>query len=128
MNKPNRSKPYPATLHSTKHLESEGWMVATVEQRIPHTFITKDCYGFADLLAASPSRGIMLVQVTGGAGRSNANARISKICHPDLASMAAIWLASGGRIQVHNWRKVADQKARSLEITEVTIETLEAKL
>jgi len=58
-----RAKPFAANLASTKLLEEQGWTVNTVESRIPHTFITRDCYGFADLLACSPSKGIMLVQV-----------------------------------------------------------------
>lgn len=109
-----RAKPFPATNASRKRLEADGWTVAVVEQRIPHCFITRDAFGFGDLLACSPTRGIMLVQVTGGNGRSNFNARVAKI---KSEARAAIWLASGGRIQVWNWNGKGNK--RELEVMEV---------
>jgi hypothetical protein len=99
--KTKRSKPFPATLASRKMLEADNWTVGTVESQIPHTFIKRDLYGFADLIAMSPTRGIMLVQVTGSSGnRSNYLARVRKVKE---SAEAGIWLASGGRIQVHSW-------------------------
>ena len=112
-----RKKPFAASLASRKHLESEGWTVTTVEQRIPHTFITRDAFGFADLLCCSPSKGIMLVQCTGGTSTSNYHARVAKI---RAEPRHAIWLASGGRIQVHSHEKVSDTKERALRILEIT--------
>lgn len=109
-----RAKPFPATNRSVKVLESEGWTVAKVEQRIPHCFITRDAFGFADLLCCCPSRGVMLVQVTGGKSTSNFNARVAKI---QTEARAGIWLASGGRIQVHSWEGGKVRKLRVLEIT-----------
>lgn len=110
-----RKKPFAANLASVKHLEADGWTVATVEQRIPHTFITRDCFGFADLLAMSPSKGVMLVQVTGGTSTSNFHARVAKT---KAEPRHAIWLASGGRIQVHSWEgKGSKRELRVLEIT-----------
>ena len=94
-------KKFSATNASRKFLESEGWTVGSVEQTIPHTFIKRDLFGFADLIACSPTRGIMLVQVTAGLSTSNGNARVAKI---KAEPRAAIWLASGGRIQVHSWQ------------------------
>lgn len=116
-----RKKPFAATNASRKALEAEGWTVAVVEQRIPHTFITRDTYGFADLLCCSPTRGIMLVQVTGGTSTSNFHARIEKI---KAEPRHAIWLASGGRIQVHSHEKVAGAKERKLRVLELTKELL----
>ena len=98
--KPKRAKPFAANLASTKMLEAEGWTVGTVEQRIPHTFITRDLFGFLDLMAMAPSR-------------------VAKI---RLEARAGIWLASGGRIQVHDWVKVKGQKARHCKILEITKE------
>lgn len=112
-----RAKPFAANLASTKALEAAGWTVATVEQRIPHCFITRDMFGFADLVAISPSKGIMAVQVTGG---GNGPSRIAKI---KAEARAGIWLASGGRIQVHDWRKRAGTKERENCIFEITNET-----
>lgn len=102
-----RRKPFAANLASTKHLEAEGWTVAAVEQVIPHTFIKRDFMGFADLVACCPRRGIMAIQATGGPSASNANQRITKI---KREARAGIWLASGGRIQVHNWKGTGSKR------------------
>lgn len=112
--KTKRKKGFAANNASRKLLESEGWTVGTVEQRIPHTFITRDLYGFADLVAMSPTRGIMLVQATGG---GNMAARVDKV---RAEARHAIWLASGGRIQVHCWVKRANKKQRECRILEIT--------
>ena len=112
--KPKRAKPFAANLASTKMLEAEGWTVGTVEQRIPHCFITRDLFGFIDLIAASPSKGILGVQATGG---GNMSARASKT---RLEPRAAIWLAAGGRIQIHDWVKVKGSKQRECRILEIT--------
>lgn len=98
--KKKRAKPFAASNASRKQLEADGWTVCVVEQRIPHCFITKDAFGFGDLLAIAPSRGIMLVQATGGTSTSNFHQRVAKI---KQEPRAGIWLASGGRIQVHSW-------------------------
>jgi len=113
--KPKRAKPFAANLASTKKMESEGWTVGLVETRIPHCFITRDLFGFADLVGMSPSRGFMAIQATGG---GNGSARIAKI---KAEPRAAIWLASGGRIQVQDWRKKAGQKERECAVFEITL-------
>jgi hypothetical protein len=112
-----RTKPFAANLASRKMLEAEGWTVCTVEQTIPHTFIKRDFAGFADLVAFSPSRGILAVQATGGGHLSN---RATKT---RLEPRSALWLASGGRIQIHDWRKRAGTKARECVVLELTKET-----
>lgn len=109
-----RAKPFAALSASKKHLDKQGWVSGVVESRIPHTFITRDLFGFADLLAFKPrTREIALVQVTGGAGVSNANARIAKIKSEPLAAM---WLMAGGLIFVHSWQTVKGQKDRKLRM------------
>jgi hypothetical protein len=117
--KSKRKKPFAATNASIKHLESEGWTCWTVESRIPHTFITRDAFGFADVLAMSPTRGIMLVQVTGGTGVSNFNVRVEKV---KAEPRHAIWLASGGRIQIHSWQRSTKDNARILNLVEIVKE------
>ena len=74
-----RAKPFNATKHSIESLTADGWTVGIVEQRIPHCFITRDFIGCIDLIAFKPSGGIMGVQVTGGTGKGNFNARVDKI-------------------------------------------------
>lgn len=112
--KKHRKKPFAANLASRKLLESEGWTVGVVEQTIPHCFIKRDLFGFIDMVAISPTRGILAVQATGG---GNGPARIAKI---RLEPRAGLWLASGGRIVVHDWRKRAGQKERECVAIEVT--------
>ncbi len=115
-NKPKRKKPYAASNASKKALEQEGWTVTVVEQTIPHCFIKRDAYGFGDLLCCSPSKGIMLVQATGSTGGGNMSARVTKtLAEP----RHAIWLASGGRIQIHCWTVRAGKKQRECRIQEI---------
>lgn len=112
--KRKRAKPFNATGRAVKDLESENWTVGIVEQRIPHTFITRDFLGCFDLIAVSPSRGIMAVQVTGGSSKSNFNARVAKV---KAEARAGIWLASGGRIRVMSYEgKGSVRELRQLEI------------
>ncbi len=115
--KSKRKKPFAATNASMKLLADEGWTCFVVEQRIPHTFITRDVFGFGDILAISPSRGIMLVQATGGKSSSNFHARVDKI---KAEPRHAIWLASKGRIQVHSWEQKAGVRERHLRRIEIT--------
>ncbi len=99
-----------------KALTADGWTCALIEQRIPHTFITRDAFGFADILCCSPTRGIMLVQVTASTGGGNFSARIAKT---KAEPRHAIWLAASGRIQIHCWTKRAKKKERLCRILEI---------
>lgn len=114
-----RKKPFAATRSSIAALTADGWTCWVVESRIPRTFITRDAFGFADVLCMSPGRGIMLVQVTAGQSTSNYHARIAKI---RSEARAGIWLASGGRIQVHSWEK--PKTGRFCRVLEITKEEL----
>ena len=117
--KTKRAKPFNATGRAVKDLEADNWTVGIVEQRIPHTFITRDFLGCFDLIAVSPSRGILAVQVTGGAGKSNFNARVAKI---KSEPRAGIWLAAGGRIRVTSYEgKGIIRTLREIEITKQTL-------
>ena len=83
---------------SIKKLEAEDWLVWNVESRIPRTNITKDLFGFIDLLAIRGEE-TLAVQVTTA---SNVSARIKKcINHENIGAVRdANW-----RIEVHGWRK-----------------------
>ena len=61
----------------------------------------RDLFGFADILQADLVSGSLIaIQVTGG---GNLSARRRKI----LAERRALyWLVCGGRIEIHDWRKV----------------------
>lgn len=110
-----RKKPFSANNASRKILEADGWICCVVEQTIPHTWIKRDCFSFGDILAMSPGRGIMLVQATGDVSTSNFNKRVAKT---KAEPKHAIWLASGGRIQVHSHE--GKGKNRTLRVLEIT--------
>ena len=88
------------TARSVEHLRALGWTVGVVEQRIPHTNITRDLYGFIDVVAIRGGE-TMAVQVTSG---SNVSARVRKIAESE--HVAAVRDA-GWSIVVHGWRKNA---------------------
>lgn len=113
--KARRAKPFAATLASEKRLTAEGWTCTRVERSVPPG-IKFDAFGFGDLLCASPTRGIMLVQVTGGTSTSNFHARVAKIKAEDRAG---IWLASGGRIQIHHWQRSTVSAKRECWVLEI---------
>jgi len=99
------------TSRSTELLRSRGWTVAKVEYWQPYwrdgedgvsrptkQGVRRDLWG-CDLIACQPGIGILLVQTTSA---SNARARVHKLAEiPE----ALEWLRSGGRIEVHGWRK-----------------------
>ena len=96
------------TARSMKWLRDRGFIVCRVEQRLhmpksPFP-ITKDAFGFGDLLAADPARcEIYLVQVT---STGNLNKRCEKIhTDPKVSTLALQWLQAGGSIWVHGWAK-----------------------
>lgn len=116
--KTKRAKPFNAKKASMEALTADGWTCADVESRIPHTFITRDCFRFADILAVSPGRGVMLIQATGSTSSSNNfHAHVRKV---KAEPLHAICLASGVRIQVHSWEKRAGSKERDCRVLEIT--------
>lgn len=90
------------TSRSTAHLRTLGYCVAKVEQRlpIPGKFVTKDCFGWGDLLAVHQTLGIALVQTTSG---SNLAARLTKA--KGIAGPLIAWLTAGGKLLAHGWAK-----------------------
>jgi hypothetical protein len=86
------------TTSSLKLLRKSGWIATVVEQFIAKANIRRDCFGFADILAAHPrERRMMLVQTT---SLANVSTRVKKI---QGKPEAAAWLSSGGIIEVHGW-------------------------
>lgn len=89
------------TAMSMKYLREWGFSVHRVEYWNAFSRKRVDAYGFGDLLTASASEGIALIQVTTS---SNMQARVSKILN--TRQMEAMrWLAAGGKIWVHGWGK-----------------------
>jgi hypothetical protein len=97
---------------SMKWLRDRGFICCRVEQRLfmPKAKfpVTRDAFGFGDLLAAKRYFGTILVQVT---SRGNALARIKKITQPpkegdeNVLELATRWLEAEGSIYVHGWVK-----------------------
>lgn len=88
----------------------QGWDAGVVERRLPGAFITKDMFGFADLVvlagALGGPGGIMAVQVTSTDHVANRMAKIA------LEPRARRWLACGGWIEVWGWAQRGKRGAR----------------
>lgn len=86
---------------SMELLRERGYkLVDKVEQRVPNTFITRDLFGIADILAVGAD--VVLVQATSS---SNMASRIDKVTHHESTP---ILRKAGIRILVHGWGKRAD--------------------
>lgn len=126
--KTKRKKPFSANAASTKKLIAEGWTVGKVDQSInTGKFVfTRDLFGFADLMAMSPSRGVMLVQATADASTGNFHKRVAKV---KAEPRHAIALASGIRIQVHSWEgKGGKRECRIFEMLNTIEGSVEREL
>lgn len=100
--KPKRkAKARSPTSRSLEHMRGLGYLCDVVEHRIPKTFITRDLYGFIDILCVK-GEDIIGVQTTGGDG-GNVAARITKIVEHDNYPL----VIKAIRIIVHGWRKNA---------------------
>ena len=86
---------------SERWLIERGWTVGNVETRFPHSFVTTDLYGYADLQAMRKDCPHLHVQATSNNG-GNMSARRLKI---EAEPRAALWLGTGGAIEVHAWNK-----------------------
>lgn len=93
-----RKKPMSCNQLSLEHLRAQGYLAETVEKRLPRCMITKDLFGFIDIIAVRRDE-VLGVQATSSA---NVAARIAKIASHD--NVAAV-RESGMRIVVHGWRK-----------------------
>lgn len=83
-------------------LEAEGWTVEVVEHRVPHrASVTKDLFGFADLLAVKAGEvGALFVQCT---SVDHISHRLQKIKDEPRARTV---LLSGNRILLVGWRPI----------------------
>lgn len=85
-----------------------GMLAGIVEKWNSYAKIRQDLFGFADLLACSPDRGIIAVQATSA---DNVSKRIDKIRAEPRADR---WLESTGRIWVIGWSKRGARGKRKL--------------
>ena len=102
-------------------LEHEGWCCDVTERWIPHAKITKDLFGFLDLVAIRPGR-ILGVQAT---SRSNVAARVKKIL---AEPRAPLWIRAGAEIEVWGWRLNPDGSVRDCRVVALTLEDFGVEL
>ena len=87
------------TEKSIRLLKSRGYpIIERVEHWNAWAKCRQDLFGFADILCVGPA-GFLLVQTTTA---PNVSARRKKIAG---SAKAKIWLQTGGRIEIHGWRK-----------------------
>lgn len=95
--KPKRkSKGKSPTQRSLEHMRKLGYLCDIVERRIPFQFVTKDLFGFIDVLCVK-GEDIVGVQATSG---SNLAARVTKIIEHDNWPIVCRAI----RVTVHGWR------------------------
>jgi hypothetical protein len=99
------------TARSLVECRKRGWQAQVVEQTIPRTFIKRDLFGFIDIVAIVPGRGLVGIQATGGTNSGNHNMRVKKIL---AEPRAAQWLHAGGSIEVWSWAKRGGRGDRKL--------------
>lgn len=100
------------TARSLGKLRASGWIACVVESWVPRVNIRRDAFGIADILAAKPPNGRLLVQATSD---SNVSARLKKI---KASPYTARLLASGIAIQVWGWGKRKNRwQCRVVEVT-----------
>ena len=97
-----RDRPSPTKL-TKERLALMGAEFDVVEQRIPTTFITRDFCNFADIIAFSPSQGIVAIQATGSTAGGNHAAREAKLeaerPAPDLETPARLHPRHAARLR-----------------------------
>ena len=98
--KKKRKKPVSALGMALADLKKLGFHAAVVEKRIPHTFISKDMFGFADIVYLT-SASIVALQVTTNTGGHHAKHKDKIIAEP----RALAWLQAGGIVELWSYAK-----------------------
>lgn len=96
------------TQRTLRELRGMGRLVGTVERWNPHVRrgdgglgIRQDLFGFIDLIALDPARGIVGVQTTG----QDFAGHLRKITE-ERAEPCIEWLRCGGVVELWGWRKI----------------------
>lgn len=90
------------TQRSLKHMRALGYVCDIVERRVPFQFVTKDLFGFIDILCVKGEE-IIGVQTTSG---DNVAARVTKITEHENWPL----VCKAIRVIVHGWRKNAKNR------------------
>ena len=94
------------TQRSRDWLKKRGTVSQIVERWNSFARIRQDLFGFCDIVSLEAK--ITAIQVTSG---TNVAARVNKIFDEPRARA---WLAAGGLIEVHGWRKTGKAGKRKL--------------
>lgn len=109
------SKPLSPKFRSMKLMESEGYATDDVERWIPRTVITKDLFGFIDLLGIHRETGnVKAVQATSA---SNVSARVKKITDSPFVEVVR---RAGWSIEVHGWRRNDRNEPCSVRVVDLS--------
>lgn len=91
------------TARTLEYLRERYELVQVVEHYNPFSKKHTDLFGFADIIAMSPTHGTLLVQVTSG---TNVGARINKMRDEFPEQVRLAIQTPGVTVEVHGWRKV----------------------
>lgn len=99
---PKKKKAKSPNAKAIAELKRLGFEAFIVEQRIPHCFVTRDVFGFMDILAVNGVNTIGIQATAGGGskGESNRNARRVKIL---AEPRALLWIKSGNLLELWNF-------------------------
>jgi hypothetical protein len=89
------------TTRSTVMCKKLGWHYAIVEKRIPKINITKDVWGFGDILVLDGKPGSMLLQTTSRGHVMDHFQKMKKYCRMEIRR----WLTAGNRVELWGWSK-----------------------
>ena len=90
---------------SRDYLRKQNWTAECVEKKVFN--IRRDLFGFADVIAFSQGRGILLVQAY-VKGKEKAHEELT----PTRNIVILNWIKSGGLFQHHIWSKVGKRGKR----------------
>ena len=96
--KAKKKKRKSPTARSLEQLRKDGYTAEVVERSLPHFFVSKDFFGFADIIYVTGAS-IVALQVT--AGTHHSHRKIKILAEP----RALLWLKAGGLIEIHTWNE-----------------------
>ena len=100
---------------SLEWFRKQGWYAYSVSRWVSQAGRRVDFAGFADLIAYSPSLGIIVAcQATTTAHQSDRLAKILSL------ESAGAWMKAGGKVHVHGWAKRGPRGKRKLWTLTVT--------
>jgi len=97
--KRKKAKAKSPTQRSLEHMRKLGYLCDIVERRVPFQFVTKDLFGFIDILCVK-GEDIIGVQATSA---PNAASRVTKITEHENWPL----VCKAIRVIVHGWRRNA---------------------